>query len=96
MSKASTSQIVQLLSRAATDPGFRDQLIQSPEAAAQHLGIELDVSDVEKLEQVAEHVQRFGGHPHLNEIDAQFWAVGLIAHIEDLLVPWVEDEGEVA
>lgn len=84
MSKATDEQLMQLISKAALDPEFREQLLSNPKAAAATCDIKLDDQDVATLQTVTEDLQRFGSTADdLNPVDADSWAIGIM-HIRTI------------
>jgi hypothetical protein len=88
MSKVTTKQVILLVSRAARDEALRDRFIESPEAAARALNIELDEADAKKLKRISADLKRFGGNPKLKSTDAKYWALGIISHVTENDDPW--------
>jgi hypothetical protein len=82
MTKATAEQWQKILSTAARDPAFRDHLVESPQRAANTLGIQLDQADVGGLQKVTPEIKSAGGDPKRSPEDALRWAITVMHHGE--------------
>jgi len=81
MAKITQDELELLVTKAALDPAFRDQLKSAPRDAVTmsdvvRTSIEVDEDELDVLATLASDLERFGRAP-LDPIDAKTWANGL-------------------
>ena len=77
MSTVTAAEMLMLVSKAAVDPTFRDELLASARNASKSMRIALDSDDLKELQKIADDLRRYGGNRQLHPDEARGWALGV-------------------